>query len=104
MYLVGSIGVTATMMPEEKARQEIDRQLEQCGWIVQNYRQMNISAGLGVAVREFPLSTGEADYMLYANAKVSGGGDRSGRCGNGGCGVGEVGRPTVEMDDQHEPS
>jgi len=31
---------------------------------------MNISAGLGVAVREFPLKTGFADYMLYADAKL----------------------------------
>ena len=33
---------------------------------------MNISAGLGVAVREFPLTTGEADYLLYADAKAIG--------------------------------
>ncbi len=33
---------------------------------------MNITAGLGVAVREFPLSTGFADYMLYADAKAIG--------------------------------
>ena len=32
------------MTPEQKARQQIDRQLEQAGWIVQDYRQMNISA------------------------------------------------------------
>ncbi len=60
------------MTPEQKSRQQIDRQLEQTGWIVQDYRQMNISAGLGVAVREFPLTTGEADYMLYADAKAIG--------------------------------
>ena len=60
------------MTPEQKARQQIDRQLEQAGWIVQDYRQMNITAGLGVAVREFPLSTGFADYMLYADAKAIG--------------------------------
>ena len=58
--------------PEEKARREIDRQLEACGWTVQDYRQMNISAGLGIAVREFPLSTGEADYLLYADEKAIG--------------------------------
>src|SRR5262245_32778012 len=51
------------MTPEEKARQRIDRQLEQAGWLVQDYADMNISAG-PVAVREFPLRTGEADYML----------------------------------------
>lgn len=60
------------MTPEQKARQQIDRQLEQAGWIVQDYRQMHISAGLGVAVREFPLTTGAADYMLYADAKAVG--------------------------------
>jgi hypothetical protein len=51
------------MTPEQTARQQIDRQLQQAGWIVQDYRQMNISAGLGVAVREFPLSSGAADYV-----------------------------------------
>lgn len=60
------------MTPEEKTRQEIDRQLDACGWAVQDYRQMNITAGLGVAVREFPLSTGDSDYMLYADAKAIG--------------------------------
>ena len=60
------------MTPEQKARQKIDQQLDQCGWTVQDYRQMNISAGLGVAVREFPLKTGFADYMLYADAKAIG--------------------------------
>ena len=33
---------------------------------------MNIMAGLGVAVREFPLATGEADYGLYIDGKVAG--------------------------------
>ena len=57
------------MLPEQAARLEIDRQLAQCGWLVQDYRQMHISAGLGVAVREFPLATGEADYLLYIDGK-----------------------------------
>src|SRR6185436_15538571 len=34
--------------------------------------EMNISAGLGVAVREFPLATGFADYLLYADGKAIG--------------------------------
>ena len=33
---------------------------------------MNIFAAQGVAVREFPLTTGSADYLLYADAKVIG--------------------------------
>ena len=49
------------MTPEQKARQPIDRQLDQCGWLVQNANETNISAGLGVAIREFPLKTGFAE-------------------------------------------
>lgn len=60
------------MTPEQKSRQEIDRQLEQCGWVVQGFRDMNITAGLGVAVREFPLKSGHADYLLYADCKALG--------------------------------
>lgn len=33
---------------------------------------MFVSAGPGVAVREFPLTTGDADYMLYADARAIG--------------------------------
>jgi type I restriction enzyme R subunit len=58
--------------PEQKARQKIEQQLIQCGWIVQNYRDMNISAGPGVAIREFPLKTGSADWLLYGNCKALG--------------------------------
>ena len=61
------------MTPEQESRQDIDRQLVQTGWIVQDYRDMNISAGPGVAVREFPLATGKADYLLYVYAKALGG-------------------------------
>ncbi|MDA8378677.1 MAG: DEAD/DEAH box helicase family protein [Planctomycetia bacterium] len=58
--------------PEEIARQRIDRMLSQCGWQVQDYSQMNISAGAGVAIREFPLQTGFADYLLYAEGRAIG--------------------------------
>lgn len=58
--------------PEEKARQEIDRQLAACGWTVQDHKSMNLSAGSGLAVREFPLETGPVDYLLYAGGKVIG--------------------------------
>lgn len=60
------------MTPEEKARQRIDAQLVRCGWVVQDYAEMDISAGPGVAVREFPLKTGEADYLLYADGRAIG--------------------------------
>jgi type I restriction enzyme R subunit len=60
------------MTPEEQARQHIDRQLAASGWIVQDCKTMNLSAGLGVAVREFPLKAGEADYLLYADCRALG--------------------------------
>jgi type I restriction enzyme R subunit len=60
------------MTPEQKARRQIDAQLAACGWVVQDYRDMNISAALGVAVREFPLRTGSADYLLYADCLAIG--------------------------------
>jgi type I restriction enzyme, R subunit len=60
------------MKPEEKARLEIDRHLTEAGWIVQDYRRMNISEATGVAIREFPLKTGSADYMLYADGRAIG--------------------------------
>jgi type I restriction enzyme R subunit len=58
--------------PEQKARQEIDRQLTRCGWLVQDFADMDITAGPGVAVREFPLQTGIADYMLYVEGRAAG--------------------------------
>ena len=58
--------------PEALARQEIDRQLHACGWLVQSRGDMNIHAGPGIAVREFPLKTGFADYLLYVDGKVAG--------------------------------
>ena len=58
------------MTPKEKARRNIDRQLDRCGWRVQDYRSMDLSAGPGVAVRDFPLTTGFADYLLYVDRRV----------------------------------
>ncbi len=60
------------MTPEQKARVRIDDQLALCGWVVQDYAAMNISAGLGIAIREFSLTTGEADYLLYADCQAIG--------------------------------
>ena len=53
------------MTPEQKAREVIDKKLAQSGWVVQDRKQLNLLAGLGVAVREFPTSTGLVDYALF---------------------------------------
>src|SRR5690242_3989985 len=53
--------------PEDRARQNIDQLLTGAGWVVQDRRKVDLSAGRGVAVREFPLKSGhgEADYLLF---------------------------------------
>ncbi len=55
------------MTPEQKARQDIDAQLLASGWVIQNYKELNLAAGLGIAVREVPLKTGPCDYLLIVN-------------------------------------
>jgi type I restriction enzyme, R subunit len=45
------------MKPEEKARENIDRQLESAGWHLQDMHNFNLAAGQGVAIREFPLDS-----------------------------------------------
>jgi len=58
--------------PEQLARQNIDDLLDKCGWIVQSRTAMNLGAGRGVAVREFPLKTGYADYLLFVDRRAIG--------------------------------
>lgn len=60
------------MTPEEKARQLIDARLEQSGWVVQDLRKVNPIASLGVAVREYPTSTGPVDYAIFVDGKPVG--------------------------------
>lgn len=55
------------MTPEEKARLVIDEKLNQSGWVIQDLKQLNLSAAVGVAVREFPTSSGEVDYALFVD-------------------------------------
>ena len=50
----------------------IDPKLEAAGWILQDRNQMNLHAGRGIAVREFPLVTGYADYLLFVDRKAVG--------------------------------
>jgi type I restriction enzyme, R subunit len=62
------------MTPELAARTQIDAKLEASGWAVQNYKDLNLAAGRGIAVREFPLRKGHgvADYLLYVDKRVLG--------------------------------
>jgi len=60
--------------PEAAARQQVDAALELAGWIVQDATAVNLSAGRGIAVREFPMKTGYgfADYLFYVDGQVLG--------------------------------
>lgn len=58
--------------PEQQAREQIDAKLNVAGWVVQSYRDMNLGAGVGLAVTEFPGAHGPADYLLYVDGKAIG--------------------------------
>lgn len=58
--------------PEQIARDNIDRQLIACGWIIQSKSKINLSAGIGVAVREYSTEVGPADYVLFVDGKPVG--------------------------------
>ena len=60
------------MRPEEIARQQVDEMLTVSGWIVQDRQKLNLGVGLGLAIREFSLRTGAADYLLMVNREVVG--------------------------------
>jgi type I restriction enzyme R subunit len=58
--------------PEQIARDYIDKQLLDCGWVIQDKTKINLSAGLGVAVREYQTNVGPADYVLFVDKKPVG--------------------------------
>jgi len=60
--------------PEDRARTNIDRLLTAAGWLIQNRDSINIEAGPGIAIREFPLAPGHgfADYLLYIDGYAAG--------------------------------
>jgi len=58
--------------PEQLARQQIDAQLAASGWLVQDYKQFNPTAGRGIALREVPLKSGTCDYLLLVDRKAVG--------------------------------
>jgi restriction endonuclease S subunit len=58
--------------PEQLARDKIDAQLIACGWHIQNKSAINLSGGLGIAVREYQTNVGPADYILFVHKKPVG--------------------------------
>jgi len=60
------------MTPEAKARENIDEKLHDAGWTIQYLKQVNPLASGGVAVREFPTTSGPVDYALFVDRKPVG--------------------------------
>jgi type I restriction enzyme R subunit len=58
--------------PEQIARDNIDKQLIACGWIIQSMKQLNLHSGVGVAVKEYFTDAGPADYVLFVEGKPCG--------------------------------
>jgi len=58
--------------PEQIARDNIDRQLIACGWIIQGIKDINLNRGIGVAVKEYSTDVGPADYVLFVAGKPCG--------------------------------
>ena len=63
-----------TLAAEARARVLIDGQLAAAGWVVQDTRNLNLSAAQGVARREAIMAAGHgrADYLLYLDRRVVG--------------------------------
>ncbi len=69
-----TLGFTPMPTPEDQAREAIDALLTKAGWIIQDTNQVNLSAALGVVIRNFPLAHGHgyADYLFYLDGKAAG--------------------------------
>jgi type I restriction enzyme R subunit len=61
-----------TATPEQIARQKIDALLMAAGWVIQDMKDFNRNAALGVGVREFQLPAGPCDYLLFIEGKAAG--------------------------------
>ena len=59
-------------LPERQARKVIDERLAAAGWVVQDYKTMNVRQGVGQAVREVPTAAGPADYVLFVDRQAVG--------------------------------
>jgi type I restriction enzyme R subunit len=58
--------------PEQIARDQIDRALEQSGWVVQSNKKIDFNAGRGIAVKEYQTDIGPADYVLFVDKRAVG--------------------------------
>ena len=67
------MNIIKNQTPEQKARDIIDKKLEQAGWSVQDRDKVDWNKSLGIAIREYPTEEGEpADYALFLDRKPVG--------------------------------
>ena len=66
--------MSPNLKPEEQARDLIDQQLTQAGWLVCDRNEIDLVNHLGNAVREVIMDKGHgrADYLLYVGGEVVG--------------------------------
>lgn len=58
---------------EQIARDNIDKQLIACGWVIQDKDKINLNVGIGVVVRYYLTQDGkETDYVLFVDKKPVG--------------------------------
>ena len=62
----------ANQIPEQAARDIIDKMLSHAGWVVQDKKKIDFSAGFGVAVREYQTDIGPVDYVLFIDKRPIG--------------------------------
>lgn len=60
------------MSPEEKVRLTIDKKLEAAGYVIQDMKEFNPKASLGVVVREWHTNSGPCDYLIFIGGEPCG--------------------------------
>jgi len=58
------------MRLKEVSRAKIDELLEKAVWVIQDINIINLSASYGIAIPEFPFTSGYADYLLIIDGKA----------------------------------
>ncbi len=64
--------VLLNLTPEQQARYQIDTALLAAGWVIQNKKEVNLTAAHGIAIREYSTDIGPADYVLFVDRKPVG--------------------------------
>lgn len=64
--------MSGNQTPEQRARNEIDRKLNDSGWVVQEKSKIDWNASRGIAIKEYLTDVGPVDYVLFVDKKPVG--------------------------------